>query len=267
MQAVPGAVTTADPSCYLKSKAATFKDVQTQCAPTTVAAVFDAAAAENKGAVLEWRLKGSTDWSSTAPTPTVKNPNSPAEETIDYEVRLKNTTTGCFGETATFTAHIYGAPVPKVTNAEYCRGAEAEALDKRVTINDEIPDTYSLKVYSDKEKTKEVDMTTSPSTATPGVVTYYATQTGQGGESDPVPFTITTYGVDKPTVAKTDYLLCRDRDLAELSASLNSNPTSYLMASGLKWNSEGGAFSETKPTISNAVAGEFNYSVNKSTTS
>ncbi|MBO5632328.1 MAG: hypothetical protein J5965_25010, partial [Aeriscardovia sp.] len=200
VMAVPGLVTTADPSCYLKSKAASFTDVQTQCAPSVVAASYDASAPENKGAALEWRLAGATDWSSTAPTPTVKDATSPAEETIDYEVRLKNTATGCYGETAKFTAHIYGAPVPKVTSAEYCKGAPAGPLSERVTINNEIPDTYTLKVYTDKDKTNAVDMTTAPSTATPGVVTYYATQTGQGGESDPVPFTVTTYGVDLPTV-------------------------------------------------------------------
>ncbi|MBP3716655.1 MAG: hypothetical protein J6I79_04045, partial [Paludibacteraceae bacterium] len=128
VMAVPGLVTTADPSCYLKSKAASFTDVQTQCAPSVVAASYDASAPENKGAALEWRLAGATDWSSTAPTPTVKDATSPAEETIDYEVRLKNTATGCYGETAKFTAHIYGAPVPKVTSAEYCKGAPAGPL-------------------------------------------------------------------------------------------------------------------------------------------
>ncbi|MCQ2207688.1 MAG: hypothetical protein MJZ02_05655, partial [Paludibacteraceae bacterium] len=262
VQKIPGNVTTADPSCYLKSQEATFTNVQKHCAANgVVAALFDETDANNKGAGLEWRIAGTTDWSSTIPTPTVKNPKDPAEETIDYEVRLKNAATGCFGETAEFTAHIYGAPVPNVTNAEYCQNATADPLSSRVTINNTIAGTYTLKVYTDKGKTSPVDMETAPSTATPGVVTYYATQTGVGGESDPVAFTVTTYGVDIPTVAKTDFMLCRDRDLAELSAELNVNPAKYMMGTTLLWSEERGEFKEEKPVVSNAKAGEFMYSV------
>ncbi|MBQ0029984.1 MAG: T9SS type B sorting domain-containing protein [Bacteroidales bacterium] len=243
--AVPENPTASDVTCYLKSQESSFKDVQKQCAP---AAKFDETSKANEGAELVWRKKGETSWSTTAPTPTVANPSDPKEETIDYEVALRNKLhTSCISEAQPFTVHIYGAPVPLKHDSAYCVGTIAAPLSEYVQVDNTIPNTYELRYYADKDMKTSLSASDVPDTKTPGEWSFFATQySANGGESEPVEVKITTYGVLEPTVAKTSYEYCSDETAEQLSGALNVKAP-YYQSNGVFWKVEG-AEQATAPT-------------------
>jgi gliding motility-associated-like protein len=263
VQAVPKKPTTADVS-YLKSQASSFKDVMLTSGDKA-AVMNDASTADLE---FEWSSDDGATWSTTAPTPTVKDAASPKEEDVTYRVRVTNKTTGCHSDTATVVARIYGAPVPNVSDTAYCVGTTAGALSSNVRINQALAgETYTLKYY-DSDKTTELTAGEIPSTTAAGVHTYYATQSSAtGGESDKVGFKVTVYGVDTALVAQESYLYCKNDVATALTATVNKTEASYKMSDGLQWSSDGGTtWSATAPTPSTATVGSATYNVKQTYT-
>src|SRR5678809_423025 len=208
-----------------------------------------AAALSATGTNLLWytAATGGTG-SATAPTPSTATPG-----VTSYWVSQSTTgTPSCEGPRAKIDVTITALPLaPTVSNVTYCQGSTAAALSATGT---------NLLWYTAATGGTGSATAPTPSTATPGVTSYWVSQSTTGtpsceGPRAKIDVTITALPL-APTVSDVTY--CQGSTAAALSAT-DTNLLSYTAATG-------GTGSATAPTPSTATPGVTSYWVSQSTT-
>ncbi|MCX6218222.1 T9SS type A sorting domain-containing protein [Spirosoma sp.] len=183
--------------------------------------------------------------SAVAPVPQTGNPTT----TYYY---VSQTVNGCEGPRATIAVTINPKPVaPLVTpSLVYCQNASATILSATAS--------GVLRWYADATGSTVIP-TPIPSTATPGVTTYYVSQIdGNGCESDRASIAVSV--VATPVApATTTFILCQN----SVSVPLTATPAAGGV---LNWYTgpSGGVGSSAAPTPSTAQDGTFTYYVSQS---
>lgn len=149
---------------------------------------------------------------------------------------------GCVSDTATVTVVVNDAPKPNVRDTIICVG-ELVDVEKQVT---KLSAEYTLNWYTSEDAEKGTGLPSMTfSRTTPGVETYYVSQTNTttNAESDKNKFTVEVRGVDKAKVEIAETTYCKGADAANLQTMVSavSNEASYLYADGFEWTTEGGA--------------------------
>ena len=211
------------------------------------------------------------DFSDKIPVPQAANVNDPKPETQYYYVRVYNKKTGCASDPVAIRVDFFGAPVPLVESATYCKGTSAKELSSYVKIDQSADPTasYTLKYYSDASKSAaaEIQGSVVPPTSEAGVVAYWATQYSvAGGESEPVEFTITTIDVLEPTVDPTSYNYCLNDVVPALTASVKKDEAKYFFADGLEWSRDGSTYGAADIVPSTDATGDATYYVRQNYT-
>ena len=170
------------------------------------------------------------------PTPDVPEGGSSATET--YKVYGVNAD-GCPTDTATIEVVISGAPVPAVSDVDYCVGETAQPLSATVSPTDDGAE-WTLQWY-DSDK-KPIDAPT-PATDAAGETVYYVSQkTADGNESGLVEVSVKVYGVATPDVTGNRLEYCSGDAYEKPSAKVEANPEELLMSGGLEWTVGGEAW-------------------------
>lgn len=165
----------------------------------------------------------------------------------NYTITLKATSVTCGTDTKSVNITVLpNSPVPTVTTPiTYCQGATATPLTATGT---------NIKWYTAGGALLANPPT--PSTTSPGSITYYVTQTLPGQcESPKTPVVVTVNPLPaKPTVT-TPVLLCQGAAATPLTAT----------GTGLKWYDAGGAPLPSAPTPSTTTVGSTSYYVTQTT--
>ena len=145
---------------------------------------------------------------SAAPTPTY-DASATDDVTYTYYVSQLNDTTGCESELVPVTVTVSSAPMPTVTDLEYCAGSSlVQPLTATVSLKDaaDAAANYDLLWYTSNPKTDPAAVSTSAITPSvevatgesKSVYTYYVTQkskTAPYAESAPAALKVTVYAL------------------------------------------------------------------------
>ena len=181
--------------------------------------------------------------SSTAPTPITS--------TVGSTIYYVSQTTGCESPRASITVNIVaGTPAPTTTstNLSYCQGATPTQLS--ATGN-------NLLWYVTLTGGISSSTAPTPGTATPGISTYYVTQTNGSCESPRLAITVTVAATPTAPTVTSPVNLCQNASATPLTAG-GTNLLWYLTATG-------GAGSTTAPTPNTSTMGIVTYYVSQST--
>jgi glycosidase len=178
---------------------------------------------------------------SSAPTPSTT--------TLGSTLYYVSQTIGCEGPRATITVNVIAStPAPGVSSpVNYCQNAPASALTATGT---------NLVWYTTATGGTGSATAPTPSTATPGSITYYVSQTTSCGEGPRAAITVNVTALPAAPVVNSPINYCQNA------------PTSALTATGtnLLWytTATGGTGTATAPTPSTAAQGTVLYYVSQS---
>ena len=180
------------------------------------------------GNTLEWF----TTTSLVGGTEIAPNQDKSVAGEYYYYVRQK-TAEGCISDTATVKVVVNDAPKPGVRDTIICMG-DALDLEGQVTALT----GYTLTWYTSADATTGSSLTSAFSSATPGVYTYYVSQTNPetGAESEKATFSVTVVGVNAPVVTPA-LTYCKDATAASVAGlvSADVDEANFYLASGFKY--------------------------------
>ena len=184
--------------------------------------------------------------SSTAPIPPTANSTPP---TTYYYV--SQTVDGCEGPRATIAVTVNPKPAKPtaVASLTYCQNAVAPVLSASAA--------GTLKWYEDATNGPAIPAPT-PSTTTPGVKTYYVSQTDANGcESDRASIAVNITPLPTaPAVSPNALTLCQNSTALPLSATATPGGS-------LRWYNSQGTLLPSAPTPSVNITGTTSYSVSQ----
>lgn len=167
-----------------------------------------------------------------------------------YTVTLTSSNATCGGDTKTKTVVVKEtstSPTVSATPVSYCQGDAAVPLTATGT---------GLLWYTSATGGTGSSTAPTPSTTTPGTITYYVSQTLSGKcESPRVPVSVVVHAIPAEPVVTTPLNLCKDQSASPLTAT-GSNLLWYTSATG-------GTGSSTAPTPSTTTIGSFNFYVSQ----
>ena len=201
------------------------------------------------GHTLSWHLTsiGGTS-SSQAFIPSTLTPGS-----YVFWAAQTNDSTGCSSPRVPLTIVVNPKPnVPVPLSVQYCAGSVPSVLTANAMPN------HSLVWYTSLTDTLGLTTPPGPSTATPGVTTYYVAQINSSGcMSDRVPLTVTIYPLPPaPTAQSLAYCL------NDVATPIQAQP---VFGNSLRWYTTptGGTPLATAPTPSTATPGAQYYWVSQ----
>ncbi|MFA6883639.1 MAG: hypothetical protein WCQ55_00810, partial [Paludibacteraceae bacterium] len=258
VKAVPTAPTGTKTVTYLLSDAenGTFKDLLSQKAE---------AVDIETGYDYNWYSSDGVSLGTTVPTPSVPASTVTEDQQLTYTVTRTNAD-GCESDPTTVNVTIYLTPAPTTVPVEYCLNSTM-SVPLTAAIND--PNgvgEFTLQWY-DTDKTTKISAPT-PDVTTAGSKTYYVSQISTAGaESSLVPLTVTVYDVALPTLDATNVLkYCSAETATALSATLNSDATTYMMGDKLVWTLEGTETASVTPNTSVTATTTYKYGVSQTYT-
>ena len=180
-------------------------------------------------------------------------PNDSAPSTYDFNVTVKNGTTGCESEVyaITLTINAPSAPITD-TNVTYCTGETASPLSATAESG------YTLQWYTESNGGTASTEAPTPDTSTASATSYYVSQKDANGfESEREEIIVTIFALpEAPTASDINY--CINETATALTATAATGNT-------LQWYTEaiGGTASATAPTPSTTTVGSTTYYVSQ----
>lgn len=201
----------------------------------------ESGATASAGCTINWfTSKDLTDGSTTAP-----KQDKGVAGTYTYYVS-QTSEDGCESDTTHFTVTVNDAPKPNTRDTIICKGELIDLVSRVTRLND----TYLLNWYTTEGAEKGTGSSVAPdfSETTPGVYTYYVSQTSTEtkAESEKASFNVTVIGVDPATVVIPETTYCKGEPNPASVATmvtLASDESKYIYAdaTGMVWSNESGS--------------------------
>lgn len=198
-------------------------------------------ATASAGCTINWFTKKDlSDGSTTAPKQDKSVPG-----TYVYYVS-QTSEDGCESDTTHFTVTVNDAPKPNTRDTVICKGELIDLVSRVTRLNE----TYLLNWYTTEDAAKGTGSATAPdfSETTPGVYTYYVSQTSTEtkAESEKASFNVTVVGVDPATVLVPETTYCKGEANPASVATMVKLATDeanyiYADANGMIWTNESGS--------------------------